>query len=178
VNLVLIGTDHRLQAPVAWDPKTNTWVPRPGGDRYRRLVTYCVEKLDVKAIMEETHPDQEKLCPSIASRLAKKMGVPWDTLGMGELGPEDFLGDPPPQEAVRRNVKPYLLAGIYRLDAHNLREEKMRANLKDALKQFGNVLGIVGFVHLGVLARLFEADKIPVTALLFTGPLIVDETMS
>ncbi len=51
---------------------------------YRRLVTHCVEKLGVKTIFEETHPDQEKLCPSIASRLAKELDVPWETLGVGE----------------------------------------------------------------------------------------------
>src|SRR5271169_3045739 len=115
MNLVLIGTDHRLQQSIVQDEKTKIWFPRNGGHRYRKLVEYCIKKFYVRAILEETHPDQERTAPTIASLLAKKGGLVWQTLGLGEIALTDALLDPPLVEAVRQRLKPELLAGIYDL---------------------------------------------------------------
>lgn len=178
MRIILIGTDHRLQTSVVQDKTTKIWLPRVGGDRYRKLLTYCIEKCGVKAILEETHPDQEKTVPTIASTTAKKHSVVWQSLGLGEPGPSDALIDPPLAEAIRSKVRPELLAGIYALETQKVREEFMHSAIMEALRKHGNVLAIVGFVHLGVLARMFEENEVPVTALLFTYPLVVDETRS
>jgi hypothetical protein len=178
MKLVLIGTDHRLQQAIVQDGKTKVWVPRNGGHRYRNLVTYCIEKLGVKAVLEETHPSQEQTAPTIASGAAKKHSLVWQTLGLGEIGFEDALLDPPLAEAIRSHVKPELLAGIYALNSQKVREQFMYTTIMDALREHGCVLAIVGYVHLGVLARMFEAEQVPVEALLFTYPLVVDEARS
>jgi hypothetical protein len=44
------------------------------------------------------------------------------------------------------------------------------------MRDYSCVLAIVGYVHLGVLARIFEAEKVEVEALLVTYPFIVDES--
>ena len=69
MGIVLIGTDHRFRLPLPGTQRQRGGFRAQGGERYERLVTYCVEKLNVKTILEETHPDQEKLCPTIASTL-------------------------------------------------------------------------------------------------------------
>jgi hypothetical protein len=40
------------------------------------------------------------------------------------------------------------------------------------------VMAVVGYVHLGVLATRFEAEDVPVEALMFTDALSVDESKS
>jgi hypothetical protein len=39
-------------------------------------------------------------------------------------------------------------------------------------------MAVVGYVHLGVLATRFEAEDVPVEALMFTDALSVDESKS
>jgi|GEM_PF-5639982 len=178
MKLVLIGTDHRLQQSVVQDERTKVWLRRDGGHRYRKLIVYCIEKLSVKAVLEETHPNQEQTAPTIASVVAKERGLVWQTLGLGEIALEDALLDPPLAEAIRSKVKPELLAGVYVLDTHKARERFMHTTIMEAMREHSCVLAIVGYVHLGVLARIFEADQIPVKALLFTYPLVIDEKRS
>jgi len=177
MKVVLIGTDHRLQQSIFKDNITNTWLPRDG-TRYRKLVAYCIEKLNVKLILEETHPNQEKTAPTIASAKAKENGLVWKTLGLGEINLFDALLDPPLLEALNAHVKPEMLAGIYAMETHKIREEFMYTTIRDSLREHDCVLAIVGYVHLGVLARMFEADQVPVEAFLFTYPLVVDESRS
>jgi hypothetical protein len=181
MSLILIGTDHRLQQSIVQvvnrDGKS-IWVPRSGGERYRKLIAHCIEKLGAKAILEETHPNQDQIAPTLASRIAKKRGLLWQALGLGEPGLSDALSDPPLIEAIRLQIKPYLLAGVYRTDLHAIREQFMYTTIMDLLKKHGCVLAVVGYVHLGVLARMFEAESIPVTALLFTYPFVIDEARS
>ena|ERR1700730_706022 len=178
MRLIIIGTDHRLQQTVALDNKTKAWVPRSGGHRYRRLIVYCIEKLGVKAILEEAHVDQERIAPTICSILAKERGLDWQAIGLDEPGLSDGLLDPPFFQAVRSGVKPDILAGIYDLKKQKTREEFMQTTIMQYMTTHDCVLAVVGYVHLGVLARMFEADQIPVEAFLFTYPLMVDETES
>jgi hypothetical protein len=179
MKLIIIGTDHRLQHAVVQDDKTKAWVPRNGGHRYRRLIAYCIEKLGAKAVLEETHVDQERTAPTIASTIAKKHGLVWRSLGLdGAPDLSDALVDPPLSEALASGVKPELLAGLYDLKKHKPREESMYATIMESLRRHDCVLAVVGFVHLGVLARKFEAEPITVDAFLFTYPLVVDETRS
>jgi hypothetical protein len=178
MKLVIIGTDHNLQQSICRDPQTSAWVPRKGGYRYRRLIAYCIEKLGAKAILEEAHPDQEKIAPTIASGLARDRGVVWQALGLGEPGLSDALLDPPLMEAVRCGAKPDMLAGIYHLDRQAIREKFMHETIEKFMREHDCVLAIVGYIHLGVLARMFEAEQIPVKAFVFTYPLVVDETKS
>jgi|HubBroStandDraft_6_1064221.scaffolds.fasta_scaffold10968_5 hypothetical protein len=95
MKLVLIGTDHRLQASVARDARTRVWMPRDGGHRCRKLLAYCFDKLGAKAILEETHPKQEETAPTIGSVMAKERGLVWQSLGIGEPALFDALLDPP-----------------------------------------------------------------------------------
>jgi hypothetical protein len=178
MRVVIIGTDHRLQHSIVQEPLTKAWVPRKGGHRYRRLIVYCVEKLDVKAILEEAHPDQERTAPTIASTVAKEHGVGWQALGLGEPGLSDVLLDPPLMDAVRSGTKSEMLAGIYNLELQAIREEFMCVTIKQFIREHDCVLAVVGYTHLGVLARMFETESIPVKAFLFTYPLLVDETRS
>jgi hypothetical protein len=60
MKVVLIGTDHRLQQSILQDQGTKAWVPR-GGTRYRKLITHCIAKLGVRAILEEPIPIKKKL---------------------------------------------------------------------------------------------------------------------
>jgi hypothetical protein len=75
-------------------------------------------------------------------------------------------------------VKPDLLAGIYDLNEQKAREEFMFATIMHSLRQHDCVLAVVGYIHLVALARMFDAERVPVTALVFTYPLAVDETKS
>jgi hypothetical protein len=179
MKLIIIGTDHRLQQTVVQDEKTKAWIPRSDGHRYRKLIAYCIEKLGAKAVLEEAHVDQERTAPTIASTITKKHGLVWQSLGLdGAPDISDVLLDPPLSEALVSGVKPELLAGLYDLEKHKPREESMHATIMESLRKHDCVLAVVGFVHLGVLARKFEAEPIAVDAFLFTYPLVVDETRS
>lgn len=153
-------------------------MPRDGGHRYRKLLAYCLDKLSAKAILEETHPKQEETAPTIASTMAKERGLVWRSLGIGEPGLFDALLDPPLAEAFHAKVKPEILAGVYSVEFQKVREDFMHTTIMVAVRKYDSVLAIVGFVHLGVLARMFEDERVSVTALLFTYPLVVDETKS
>lgn len=175
MKLVLIGTDHRLQSAVTQDPETKAWVPREG-QRFRRLITYCMEKFGAKAILEEAHPKQEQVAPTICSAIAKEHGIAWKALALGEPDFSDALLDPPLAEAMRLGITPDLLAGRYNLETHKMREAFMFATIMQSLQEHGCVLAVVGYIHLGVLARRFEDSRISsVEALLFT-PFVVDES--
>jgi hypothetical protein len=178
MKLIIIGTDHCLQQSIFQDQKTKTWTPRSGGHRYRRLITYCIEQMGVKAILEETHVDQERMAPTIGSTIAKAHGLVWQSIGIDEPGASDVLCVPPVVQAMRSGIKPDMLAGIYDLKKQKTREHFMHTAIMDALHKHGCVLAVVGYIHLGVLARLFETDQIPVDAFAFTYPLVVDETKS
>src|SRR6267154_4336455 len=178
MRLIIIGTDHRLQYTVAQDNKTKAWAPLSGGHRYRKLIAYCIEKLGVKAILEEAHLDQERIAPTICSILAKECRLDWQAIGPGTPDLSDGLFDPPFVEAIRLGIKPELLAGRYVLKTHQIREAFMHETIMKRFEEYDCVLAVVGYVHLGVLARMFEADQIPVEAFLFTYPLVVDETKS
>jgi hypothetical protein len=178
MRIVIVGTDHRLQQSIVQEPQTKAWVPRNGGGRYRRLIVYCIKKLGVKVILEEAHAKQEQTAPTIASAVAKEHGVVWQALGLGEPAASDVLIDPPLMEAVRSGAKPEMLAGIYNLDLQAIREEFMHGAIKQSTQEHDCVLAIVGYIHLGVLARMLEAENIPINAFVFTYPLVVDETRS
>jgi hypothetical protein len=162
MKLILIGTDHRLQQSVRLDPVTKSWVPRDG-TRFRRLVLYCIENLGAKVILEEVHPKQEQVTPTICSVIAKQRGLRWVSLGMGEPGLADVLLYPEP------------LAGKYNLDLHAEREVFMHSTIMQSLHNHDCALAVVGFMHLSILARKFESDQIRVEAMNFTDPLVVDE---
>jgi hypothetical protein len=166
MKVVIIGTDHRLQASVMQDPITGRWLRRRGMN-YRRLILYCIDKLGVKAILEETHPKQERVEPSLASVIAKERGLIWQTIGCGEIEHEKALED---------DLGP--LAGNFHLETQKYREQLMYDRIMNALQKHDCVLAIVGFTHLGTLARLVEAEKISVAALTFTHPLVVNERLS
>jgi hypothetical protein len=174
MKLVLIGTDHCLQHAIVRDDKTKVWVPRKGFHRYRKLIAYCIDKLGARAILEETHPNQQQTAPTIASSIAKERDLVWQTLGLGEPGLSDVLFDP---ETMHPGVKLEMLAGILDLEIHKIREESMYRTIMDSMRRHECVLAIVGYVHLEVLARMFEVERVPAVALLFT-PLVVDETRS
>jgi hypothetical protein len=177
VKLIIIGTDHRLQQSVAQAADSKTWVPR-SAYRYRRLITYCIEKLGAKAILEEAHADQERTSPTICSTIAKERNLSWKAISLGEPTLNDALFDPPLMDAIRTRVTPYALAGIYDLEWHAQREEFMHAIILQSMREHNPVLAIVGQIHLGVLAQRFLSENIPVKAFLFTYPLVVDETRS
>jgi hypothetical protein len=178
-EIVLIGTDHRLQNGIKKDPVTQTWIPRRGGSRYRRLISFCINKRGVTAILEEAHANQEDIYPTIASSLAKAAGIAWKAMGLGAPDFSDGLVDPPFAEAMRLGIAPVLLAGIYNLSTQQIREEFMRSEILNALTEHRRILAIVGYVHLGVLARMLEKeDRFSVTALLFTDALVLDEDRS
>jgi hypothetical protein len=100
VNLIIIGTDHRLQNSIAQD-ENKAWVSRSGGTRYRRLIVYCIEKLGAKAILEEAHERQESIAPTLASKIVKERGLVWQSMGLGQPGPRDGLMYPTLEEAFR-----------------------------------------------------------------------------
>jgi len=178
VNLVIIGTDHRLQHSIAED-ENKVWVPRSGGNRYRRLIVHCVEKLGTKAILEEVHEKQESIAPTIASGIAKERGLSWQAMGLGQPGPNDGLMYPTTiADAFRTGTKPEWLAGRYDLNTQQIREDFMHEMITDAIRKHGCVLAVVGYTHLGVLARRFEAEDVSVEALIFTDALSVDESRS
>ena len=177
MNLVIIGTDHRLQQSICRDD-TQAWVPRSGGTRYRRLIVHCVEKLGTEAILEEAHEQQESIAPTIASRIAKERSLSWQSIGLGQPGLDDGLIYPPLEEAFRSRIMPVLLAGRYDLTTHRIREDLMHDLIAEAMRKHGCVLAVVGYVHLGVLARRFEAEDVSVEALMFTDALSVDESKS
>jgi hypothetical protein len=72
---------------------------------------------------------------------------------------------------------PERIAEIYNLGTQAIREAFMRDAIEDSLQKYDCVLAIVGFIHLGVLARTFE-NQVPVEALMFTDALVVDEAKS
>jgi len=57
--------------------------PVLGGHRHRKLIAYCMNKSGAKAILEETHVEQERTAPTIASTMAKERGLVWRSLGLG-----------------------------------------------------------------------------------------------
>jgi hypothetical protein len=177
MNLILIGTDHRLQSSVVKIHGQQKWVPRTGGKHFIDLVAHCVEKLGAKAILEEAHEDQEKTAPTLCSTFAKQKGIPWICMGLGEPGFADVLFDRP-EEAIQSGRLPGILAGRYVIKTHRVREAFMRTEITKALDLYECVLAVVGYVHLGVLAQRFDVDKVDVEALLFTSPLTVDEGLS
>lgn len=177
MNLLIIGTDHRLQQSICRD-ETQAWVPRSGGTRYRRLIVHCIEKLGAQAILEEAHQQQESIAPTIASRIAKECGLSWQSMGLGQPGLNDGLIYPPLEEAFRSRIVPVLLAGRYDLTTHRIREDFMHDMIAEAMRKHGCVLAVVGYVHLGVLARRFEVDDVLVEALTFTDALSVNESNS
>jgi hypothetical protein len=135
--------------------------------------------LGAKAILEEAHEHQETMAPTIASTMATERGLPWVALGgPGQPGLEDALVVPPLEEAFRTKTVPVLLAGKYRMDLQQTRESLMFNAISAALKANSEVLAIVGYIHLGVLARMFEAEKVEVQAFIFMLPLEVNEDNS
>lgn len=174
MELNIIGTDHRLQQSVSKGDSPITWVPRDG-HRFRRLITFCIEKLGAESILEEAHPDQERTSPTICSAIAKECHLPWKAISLSEPSFQDVLFDPPLEEALRSGVKPDPLAGIYDLKWHAMREEFMHAVILQSMREDNSVLAVIGYIHLGVLARRFASENISVRALIFTYPLIVDE---
>ncbi|SRR6266852_805532 len=100
MKLIIIGTDHRLQQTITQNDQTKAWVPRSGGHRYRRLIAHCIEKLGAKAILEETHVNQDRIAPTIGSAIAKERGLIWQCIGLGEPGLSDCLMDPPIAQAM------------------------------------------------------------------------------
>jgi hypothetical protein len=175
MKLVLIGTDHNLQQSVRKDPVSNAWIPRDA-KRFRRLIAHCIDKLEVKIILEEAHPKQDETAPTIGSSIAKERGLPWKALGYGEPDLSDALIEPPIQEAIRTGVKPEALAGRYKLELQGGRESFMYATIMQAFQAHDCILAVVGYLHLGVLARKFEEKQMDVEALVFTYPLVVDES--
>lgn len=177
-ELLIIGTDHRLQQSIRRDDNEE-WVPRTGGNRYRRLIVHCIEKLGAKAILEEAHERQESIAPTVASKITKERGLVWQSMGPGQPGLNDGLMHPATiAEAFRTGTKPEWLAGRYDLTTQHVREAFMHDAIAEAIWQHGCVLAVAGYVHLGVLARRFETEGVSVEALLFTDALSVDEARS
>ena len=56
---------------------------------------------------------------------------------------------------MRSGVKPELLAGVYDLKTQRIREEFMYSNIAQSMRDHDCVLAVVGYIHLGVLARKF-----------------------
>jgi hypothetical protein len=178
LKIILIGTDHRLQQSVVRDEQTKLWVPRTGGQQYRKLIHHCIAKMGAKAILEEAHADQDRIASTIASLVARERGLKWISIGLGEPGLEDALIEPPLFEALQTRTKPEILAGIDNLKVQKPREEFMFNMIMDWAGKHGCVLAIVGFMHLGVLARQIDAAGVTVAPLIFTSALVVDETLS
>jgi hypothetical protein len=176
-RLILIGTDHRIQMSVAPGPTPNTWVPRTG-NRFRRLIVYCIEKLRADFILEEAHADQERLAPTICSTIAKERGIAWQALAMGEPDLSDGLIDPPIVEAIQRRIKPEVLAGRYVLKTQQARELFMFGSIMKSFEKHDCILAVVGYVHLGVLANRVDAERVSVEGLLYMYPLALDESRS
>lgn len=177
MQLTIIGTDHRLQQSLVQDPQTKAWIPR-NGQRYRKLIIYCIENLGIKAILEEAHPSQERTSPTICSTIAKERLLPWKAISLSEPSLKDALLDPPLLEAVRTRTKPEILAGIYDLKFHRVREDYMHTIILESMREHDSVLAVVGYIHLGVLTQRFESENVPVNALIFTYPLVVNEGWS
>jgi len=173
-KVIVIGTDHRIQQSIARDDANKTWIPRTS-PQYSKLINYCVTKLGAQVILEEAAPEQEKIAPTICSGIAKEHGLVWEPIALGTPALSDGLFDPPLQEAILRNIRPELLAGIYDLAIQQVREDFMYSTTTQQLQKHDCVLVIVGFTHLGVLARRFEAAKIAVDAFSFT-PLLIDQS--
>jgi hypothetical protein len=176
MKLILIGTDHRLQQSVVQDPQTKQWLPR-SGQRFRKLISYCIEKMGAGAILEDAHAKQELVAPTICSTIARERGLTWQHISVGDLGLSDGLFDPPIVEAKRLGVNTELLAGRYVLKIQRMREAFMYASIMECFQEHDCILAVVGQVHLGVLANQFDGKQIEVEALLFT-PLLVDESQS
>jgi len=174
-KLILIGTDHRLQHSVAQGAVTGTWIPRQGM-RFRRLVVYCLDKLGASAILEEVYAEQDRIAPTICSLIAKERNLPWQPISLGQPGVSDGLFDPPLSDAFRLRIMPDILAGRYDLNTQTARESFMRDMITQSLGKHECVLAVVGYVHLGVLAQMFSSEQVHVEALVFTSPLIVDES--
>ena len=134
--------------------------------------------MGAKTILEEAHVNQDRIAPTIGSAIAKERGLVWQRIGLGEPRLADCLMDPPMVQAMASGVKPYLLAGIYDLNEQKAREESMFAAIMRSMREHDCVLAVVGYIHLVALARISEAERIPVTAFVFTYPLVVDETKS
>jgi len=64
------------------------------------------------------------------------------------------------------------------LNEQKAREEFMFTTIMQFMRRHDCVLVVVGYIHLVALARMFDAERIPVTALVFTYPLVVDDTKS
>jgi len=54
----------------------------------------------------------------------------------------------------------------------------MTGFIGDSLLAFECVLAVVGYTHLAVLAREFYEKGVEVEALMFTDPLVVDESLA
>lgn len=173
-KLILIGTDHRIQHSVTKGPN-GAWVRRTS-PRFRKLVTYCVHKLGAKAILEEVLPEQEEVAPTICSQVAKEFKLPWKAISTGEMNLSDALYEQPIEDYIAAGVVPIPLAGRYRLPLHKEREAIMAGLIGDSLLAFECVLTVVGYTHLAVLARDFYEKGVEVQALVFTYPLVVDES--
>ena len=68
---------------------------------------------------------------------------------------------------MRSGVKPELLARVYDLKTQRIREEFMYSNIAQSMRDHDCVLAVVGYIHLGVLARKFEDEHIPVEPFMF-----------
>jgi hypothetical protein len=80
------------------------------------------------------------------------------------------------REAMRAGVKPELLAGRYRLELQGGRESFMYATIMQSFQTHDCILAVIGYIHLGVVATKFKGKQIDVEALVFTYPLVVDES--
>jgi hypothetical protein len=176
VKLYIVGTDHRLQQSIAAKPGGG-WIQRTGGQRFRRCVSYFLSQ-GVKVICEEVHQRQDEIAPTICSALAKEHKVRWICMGIGEPSPLDVLTDKPLIEAFAAGILPEVIAGRYRLDAQDLRERHMCSILREAVKESGTVLAVVGFMHAGVLARELENEHIAVEAFQMMQGLVLDESQT
>jgi hypothetical protein len=174
-KLILIGTDHRLQHSVAQGVATGTWIPRKG-EQFHRLVVHCIDRLGAVAILEEAHAEQDRIAPTICSGIAKERNLPWQPISLGQPDVFDGLYDPPLGDAFLLCGKPDILAGRYDLNTQTVRESFMREAIAQCVERHACVLAVVGYVHLGVLAQMFMSEGVRVEALLFTSPLIVDES--
>jgi hypothetical protein len=172
-RVIVVGTDHRIQQSIAQDATKTTWVPRTS-PRFSKLIICCLRDSGAKVILEEVLPEQEKVAPTICSAIAKERGIAWEPVALGTPDLSQGFFDPPLQEAILRNIKPELLAGRYDLNLQRVREDFMFDTTMNYLEQHECALVVVGFVHLGVLARRFEAAKCRVEALVFT-PFLIDQ---
>jgi len=173
-KLILIGTDHRIQQSVTKGPN-GAWLPR-ASPRFHKLVTHCLRKLGATTILEEAHPEQEKVAPTICSEIAKELKLSWKAISVGQPNVADALYDQPIENYMAMGVVPLPLAGQYRLPLQKEREAVMAGLIGEALQAFDCVLAVVGYTHLAVLAREFHEKGVEVQALMFTYPLVIDES--